>query len=50
MRSEYLFDFAHTLHISPREVDALRFVDFIQLILEIDAYRAAVKKANEGRG
>lgn len=30
-------------------VDALRFLDFVTYILNIDAYWAAKKKANEGR-
>jgi hypothetical protein len=44
LRAEYLFAFAHLCHCSPRDVDALRYLDFIQLILDIDAYGEAMKK------
>jgi hypothetical protein len=40
-----LFDFAHLCHVPPYRVDALRFMDFINLILNIDAYHQAQKKA-----
>jgi hypothetical protein len=45
LRGKYLFAFAHLLHITPPTVDALRYLDFIHLILEIDAYYEAKKKA-----
>jgi hypothetical protein len=33
LRDKYLFSFARFLHIPPRDVDALRYMDFIQLVL-----------------
>jgi hypothetical protein len=47
MRQEYLFDFAHVCHISPTEIDRMRLLDFYQLIVGIDAYRAEIKRINE---
>jgi hypothetical protein len=38
---------AHLCHINPNEVDALRLLDFAQLVLEIDAYRAQMKAIND---
>lgn len=41
LRSEYLFDFAHICHIPPPMVGAgFRYMDFIQLILDIDAVKS----------
>lgn len=42
-----MFDLARICHCPPPMVDALRFMDFISLIITLDAYRAAVKKSNE---
>lgn len=39
MRAEYLCDFAALYHFLPREVDALRYLDFIQLVIGIDNAR-----------
>ena len=47
-RDRHLGDFAYLLHLGPREVDALRLRDFAQLVLWIEAYVKAQKKANEG--
>ena len=47
LRSKYLFDFAKILHINPLQIDALRLTDFFQLILDIDAYRAEIKRQND---
>lgn len=47
LRQKYLFDFAHLCHISPTDIDRLRLLDFFQLILDIDQYRAEVKRQND---
>lgn len=44
MRSQYLGDLARVCNCPPPMVDALRFVDFISLVLYIDAYYEARKK------
>jgi len=45
MRARYLFDLASICHISPLDVDALRFLDFVRLALRIDAIHKANKPA-----
>jgi len=47
LRREYLWDFAHILHISPNQVDVLRMTDFAELILDIDAYKREIAKARK---
>jgi hypothetical protein len=47
LRQKYLFDLAHLCHVTPREVDRMRLLDFFQLILDIDQYRAEMKKRND---
>jgi hypothetical protein len=44
LRAEYLCDFAALYHFLPREVDALRYLDFIQLVVGIEAERKARKE------
>lgn len=45
MRAEYLCDFAVLYHFPAPVVDALRFVDFIQYVIGIEAEREALRKA-----
>lgn len=44
MYDEYLFDFSYVLHITPREVDALRYRDFCNLIMGLDKLRAELER------
>jgi hypothetical protein len=46
LRAEYLCDFAALYHFPAPVVDALRYLDFIQYILGIDAEREARKSAD----
>lgn len=45
LRDSYLFDFAHVCHLGPREVDVLRYLDFCNLILQIDNYHKSNQEA-----
>lgn len=47
LRDKYLWAFAYVLHIPPPQVDALRLVDFCNLILGIDEYKAELERRNE---
>jgi hypothetical protein len=42
-----LFDLAYLCHIPAPLVDALRFMDFVNYVLGIDAYHEAINKQNE---
>lgn len=46
LRGQYLFDFAFLYKMGPREVDALRFMDFVNLIINADAYKREMAKQN----
>lgn len=46
-RAEYLFLFAHLLHMTPRDVDALTVWEFDQLVAQIDAYLREQQRANK---
>lgn len=47
LRGKYLGDFAYLFKTLARQVDALRYVDFVQYIIWIDAYRAEKKRQQE---
>jgi hypothetical protein len=47
LRAEYLCDFAALYHFPAPIVDALRYLDFIQYIIGIDAAREAQKKQTQ---
>jgi hypothetical protein len=44
-RAEYLFSFAHILHMTPRDVDALTVWEFDSLCQAIDVYWRENKRA-----
>jgi len=44
LRAEYLCDFASLYHFPAPVVDALRYLDFIQYIIGIDAERDHIKQ------
>jgi len=46
LREKYLFHLAHLCHIPPPMVGALRYLDFIRLILSIDSYHESQAKGN----
>lgn len=43
--AKHLFDLAHICHTSPPEVGALRYVDFINLVLNIERLHRDVAAA-----
>lgn len=49
LRSSYLFHFANILHISPVELDQMKYRDFAELVLSIDAYNEARQKQQEAQ-
>lgn len=48
LRMEYLFSLAHLCHVSPSDPITVR--DFFGLVLGIDAYIEAQKRAREEHG
>lgn len=47
LRGKYLYDFSRFCRLGPNEVDVLRYVDFIRLILHIEAEKKAMQKKME---
>lgn len=47
-RRRYLFDLGAICHVPPAAVNGLTVADFAQLIVSVDQYKAAMRKAGGG--